>query len=65
MEELSDGEIDRLLESANEDVDYIEERKTEMAYHFWQQHSHYVSNGKASRQLLPSAKQVGKAVLFK
>ena len=34
--ELSDGEIDRLLESANEEMDYLEERRAEISQHFEQ-----------------------------
>ena len=34
--ELSDGEIDRLLESANEEMDYLEERRAEISHHLQQ-----------------------------
>ena len=63
--ELSDDEIDRLLESANEEVDYLSQRRAERAHHFKQQNSNYARTEQASRQLSPIAKQVGKALSFK
>ena len=57
--ELSDDAIDRLLESANEELDYLKERRAERTRHLKQQNSHYVRTEQASRKLFPIAKQVG------
>lgn len=63
--ELNDDEIDRLLESANEETDYLQARKAERAYHFKQQSCEYVRTMQASRKLFPIAKKVGKTLSFK
>jgi len=61
--DLSDGEIDKLLESANEESDEYESRSEEITRHIRQQKSH-IDSGKVSRDLFPMAKRVGIAVNF-
>ena len=61
--DLSDGEIDRLLQTANEESDECESRDEEVNRHMRQQTSH-IDTGKVSRDLFPKAKRVGIAVHF-
>ena len=61
--DLSDGEIDKLLESANEESDEFESRALEITRHIRQQTSH-IDTGNVSRELFPKAKQVGVAIHF-
>ena len=62
--DLSDGEIDQLLESANEESDERETRAEEMTRHMRQQSSHLINSGNVSRDLFPRAKPVGIAIHF-